>query len=101
MVWTNAYDGAAAQIRDREGCYTIAAVSRSNQAEENVMIGNVQKLPVAFQIGTGGEIACELSDRVIFTSDNPRSEDPVEIIKEMEQGLGSAARRKMCRVPNF
>ncbi len=45
-----------------------------------------------------GEIACEMSDRVIFTSDNPRSEDPLEIIKEMEQGLGSAARRKFMSV---
>lgn len=45
-----------------------------------------------------GEIACELSDRVIFTSDNPRSEDPNEIIKEMEQGLGSAAKRKFMSV---
>ncbi len=34
------------------------------------------------------KIACELSDKVILTSDNPRSEDPMEIIHEMEQGVG-------------
>jgi len=34
------------------------------------------------------KIACELSDRVILTSDNPRSEDPSEIIHEMEKGIG-------------
>jgi UDP-N-acetylmuramoyl-L-alanyl-D-glutamate--2,6-diaminopimelate ligase len=45
-----------------------------------------------------GEVACELSDRVIFTSDNPRSEDPSQIIKEMEEGLGSAARRKFISI---
>jgi UDP-N-acetylmuramoyl-L-alanyl-D-glutamate--2,6-diaminopimelate ligase len=45
-----------------------------------------------------GEVACQLSDRVIFTSDNPRSEDPAEILKEMEAGLGSAARRKFISV---
>lgn len=31
--------------------------------------------------------ACEWSDRVILTSDNPRSEDPAQIIKEMEAGV--------------
>lgn len=33
------------------------------------------------------KIACELSDKVIFTSDNPRSEDPNEIIQEMQKGV--------------
>lgn len=33
------------------------------------------------------KIACDLSDQVVFTSDNPRSEDPLAIIEEMKQGL--------------
>lgn len=33
------------------------------------------------------KIATKYSDRVILTSDNPRSEDPNEIIREMEAGL--------------
>ena len=45
-----------------------------------------------------GEVACELSDQVIFTSDNPRSEDPLEILKEMEANLNSAARRKFISI---
>lgn len=45
-----------------------------------------------------GEVACELSDRVIFTSDNPRSEDPLEILADMEFGLSSAARRKFISI---
>ena len=45
-----------------------------------------------------GEVACELSDRVILTSDNPRSEDPLEILKDMEAGLGSAAKRKFVSI---
>ena len=32
-------------------------------------------------------IACELSDKVILTSDNPRSEDPNQIIEEMNAGV--------------
>ncbi len=40
-----------------------------------------------------GEIATTLSDFVLATSDNPRSEDPLEILKEIEPGLrcGSAS----------
>jgi UDP-N-acetylmuramoyl-L-alanyl-D-glutamate--2,6-diaminopimelate ligase len=45
-----------------------------------------------------GEVACEHSDKSIFTSDNPRSEDPLEILKDMEAGLGSAARRKFISI---
>ncbi len=45
-----------------------------------------------------GEVACEHSDKAIFTSDNPRSEDPLQILKDMEAGLGSAARRKFISI---
>lgn len=34
-----------------------------------------------------GHIASALSNKVIFTSDNPRNEDPETIIREMEQGV--------------
>jgi UDP-N-acetylmuramoyl-L-alanyl-D-glutamate--2,6-diaminopimelate ligase len=44
------------------------------------------------------EVACEHSDKAIFTSDNPRSEDPAEIIKDMEVGLGTAAKRKYISI---
>jgi UDP-N-acetylmuramoyl-L-alanyl-D-glutamate--2,6-diaminopimelate ligase len=33
-----------------------------------------------------GRIACELSDRVIVTSDNPRSENPQAILRDIETG---------------
>jgi UDP-N-acetylmuramoyl-L-alanyl-D-glutamate--2,6-diaminopimelate ligase len=33
------------------------------------------------------KIACDLSDQVVFTSDNPRSEDPLAIIEDMKKGL--------------
>ena len=34
-----------------------------------------------------GLAACKLSDRVIITSDNPRSENPLDIIREIESGI--------------
>ena len=43
-------------------------------------------------------VACEHSDRVIFTSDNPRSEAPEQIIRDMEEGLAPAYRRKYISI---
>jgi UDP-N-acetylmuramoyl-L-alanyl-D-glutamate--2,6-diaminopimelate ligase len=45
-----------------------------------------------------GEVACEHSDKVIFTSDNPRSEDPEAILVDMQTSLGSAAKRKSLAI---
>ncbi|KAA0548029.1 UDP-N-acetylmuramoyl-L-alanyl-D-glutamate--2,6-diaminopimelate ligase [Bacillus sp. BGMRC 2118] len=36
-------------------------------------------------------IAATLADQAIFTSDNPRSEDPVQILKDMEAGVTGKA----------
>ena len=44
------------------------------------------------------EVACEYSDKVIFTSDNPRNEDPLEILKEMEAGVSVVARKKFITI---
>lgn len=41
-----------------------------------------------------GAIACKYSDKVIFTSDNPRDEDPMEIIREMQQGVSPSDAKK-------
>lgn len=32
-------------------------------------------------------IACKMSDKVVLTSDNPRDEDPMQIIREMQTGV--------------
>jgi UDP-N-acetylmuramoyl-L-alanyl-D-glutamate--2,6-diaminopimelate ligase len=46
------------------------------------------------------QVACEHSDRVILTSDNPRSEDPESILNDMESGLSFAHKRKTIRITN-
>lgn len=47
-----------------------------------------------------GEVACEHSDKVIFTSDNPRTEDPLQILNDMETGLPVSAKRKYIAIPD-
>ncbi|MEM9064487.1 MAG: UDP-N-acetylmuramoyl-L-alanyl-D-glutamate--2,6-diaminopimelate ligase [Planctomycetota bacterium] len=42
-----------------------------------------------------GSIAAELADRVIVTSDNPRSEQPSEIIDEVLTGISDRDRRRV------
>jgi UDP-N-acetylmuramoyl-L-alanyl-D-glutamate--2,6-diaminopimelate ligase len=43
-------------------------------------------------------IACEKSDKVILTSDNPRSEEPAEIIHQMEKGLSLICKKKSLSI---
>ena len=44
-----------------------------------------------------GEIAARLADRVIVTSDNPRSEDPAAIIDEILVGSGEDVEHEVDR----
>lgn len=64
--------------------------------------GNEQVITV---VGCGGNrdktkrplmasIACKLSDKVVLTSDNPRDEDPMEIIREMQTGVTPSEAKK-------
>jgi UDP-N-acetylmuramoyl-L-alanyl-D-glutamate--2,6-diaminopimelate ligase len=75
---------------------------------ENLRTGNEQIITV---VGCGGDrdrtkrpvmarIAAEKSDRVILTSDNPRSEDPEAIIAEMQQGIDPILARKTISIVN-
>ncbi|MEY3577924.1 MAG: hypothetical protein RL394_1509, partial [Bacteroidota bacterium] len=42
-----------------------------------------------------GTAAAEFSNRAIFTSDNPRSEDPSAILKDMSEGMDALLQRKV------
>jgi UDP-N-acetylmuramoyl-L-alanyl-D-glutamate--2,6-diaminopimelate ligase len=44
------------------------------------------------------EVACEHSDKVILTSDNPRTEKPDDILRDMEAGINVVARRKYITI---
>lgn len=43
-----------------------------------------------------GRIAAQFSQIVIITSDNPRDEDPLEIIRQIEEGLKNSPLRKVA-----
>lgn len=78
------------------------------------VLTTIKKLKKGFEqvitvVGCGGnrdkakrpvmaEVATSHSDKVIFTSDNPRTENPFEIIKDMEAGVPAAARRKCLSI---
>lgn len=77
----------------------LATIKKLRQGEEKIITvvgcgGNRDKTkrPVM------AAVACEYSDKVIFTSDNPRKEDPFEILKEMEAGVNVVARKKYITI---
>lgn len=45
-------------------------------------------------------LACEKSDKVILTSDNPRNEDPEVIINEMMEGVAPTQYKKILKITN-
>ena len=47
-----------------------------------------------------GHIATEFSNQAIFTSDNPRTELPARIIKDMEEGVEAQNVRKVLSIEN-
>ncbi|MCG2616485.1 UDP-N-acetylmuramoyl-L-alanyl-D-glutamate--2,6-diaminopimelate ligase [Terrimonas sp. NA20] len=97
----------------KERVIAIVDYAHTPDALLNVL-ATIKKLKRGFEqvitvVGCGGdrdktkrpimaEVAIEHSDKVVFTSDNPRSEDPAQIIKDMEDGLPPAARRKYLSI---
>jgi UDP-N-acetylmuramoyl-L-alanyl-D-glutamate--2,6-diaminopimelate ligase len=100
-------------VRSVDGKYAIVDYAHTPDALENVLstidalrTKNEQLICV---VGAGGdrdrtkrpemaEIACRLSNKVILTSDNPRTEDPGEILREMEQGVDAVNTRKTLTI---
>ena len=44
------------------------------------------------------EIACRYSNKIILTSDNPRSEDPAEILRQMNEGVPVTDKKKVLTI---
>lgn len=88
--------------------HTPDALENVLKTIKNIRTGNEQVVTV---VGCGGNrdktkrplmasISCQFSEKVILTSDNPRFEDPMEIIKDMQAGVGPSQYKKTLVVPD-
>ena len=108
-----AVEGRFQYIKAPNGIIGIVDYAHTPDALENVLgtINEVRtpKEKIITVVGCGGDrdrtkrpmmaaIACERSDKVVITSDNPRSEDPAEIIREMEKGINPVHKRKVMLI---
>ena len=86
--------------------HTPDALENVLQTIEDIRTKNEQLITV---VGCGGdrdtskrpimaEIAASLSDKAIFTADNPRTEDPEVIIQEMEKGVAPQHYKKTLSI---
>jgi len=102
-------------IRSRDGKMAIVDYAHTPDALKNVLTAiseiRSEKEQVITVVGAGGdrdrskrpEMAREAlyaSDLVILTSDNPRSEDPEAIIREMEAGVSKENSKKVLSISN-
>lgn len=102
-------------IRSADGKYAVVDYAHTPDAIQNVLsgitdirTGNEQVITV---IGAGGDRdktkrpemaqeAVKQSDKVILTSDNPRSEEPEQILADMEAGVEAHQRSKVLSIVN-
>lgn len=103
------------QIIHHKGITGIVDYAHTPDALKNVLT-TIKELKQEHQkiitvVGCGGnrdaekrpimaQIACTLSDKVIFTSDNPRDENPEDIIQQMEKGINITDKRKTISITN-
>ena len=103
--YTRSVDGVVAIV---DYAHTPDALENVLKTIENIRTKNEQVITV---VGCGGdrdkakrpimaEIACKFSDKVILTSDNPRSEDPDAIIEDMMEGVDGANFKKTLSITN-
>lgn len=109
----NSVEGRFQYVKSKTGIIAIVDYAHTPDALKNVLetikdirTGNEQVITV---IGCGGDrdaakrpimakIACELSNKTILTSDNPRSENPEEILNQMQQGLSPIEAKNALRI---
>jgi len=111
----NPVQGRFETIRSLDGKLAIVDYAHTPDALKNVL-GAITEIrtrneQVITVIGAGGdrdktkrpEMANEAvlaSDKVILTSDNPRTENPAQIIKDMEAGVPAKYRNKVVSIEN-
>ncbi|RXF71404.1 UDP-N-acetylmuramoyl-L-alanyl-D-glutamate--2,6-diaminopimelate ligase [Arcticibacter tournemirensis] len=111
----NGAEGRFDYVTSSNGVIGIVDYAHTPDAVQNVLstIRDIRKgtEQVITIIGCGGDrdkakrpvmaqVACDWSDKVIITSDNPRSEDPEDIIRDMEAGITPDNKRKALTITN-
>lgn len=106
-------EGRFETMKSSTGVVAIVDYAHTPDAVENVLetIGGLRKpgQQILTVLGCGGdrdktkrpemaEVASRLSDKVVLTSDNPRTEDPATIIKEMEVGISADKRKNVFSI---
>ena len=109
----NSVEGRFQYIKSKDEIVAIVDYAHTPDALKNVLetikdirTGNEQVITL---VGCGGDrdaakrpimtqIACAYSDKVILTSDNPRSENPEDILNLMQAGINPADARKTLRI---
>lgn len=106
-------EGRFEYIKSDQGVIGIVDYAHTPDAVQNVLstIKDIRKgtETVITVIGCGGDrdrskrpimaqVACDWSDKVIITSDNPRSEDPMAIIEDMVAGISANNQRKLLTI---
>ncbi|MCG8475387.1 MAG: UDP-N-acetylmuramoyl-L-alanyl-D-glutamate--2,6-diaminopimelate ligase [Cytophagales bacterium] len=109
----DAAPGRFERVPNAQNVTVVVDYAHTPDALENVLntIQNIKgaEEKVITVVGCGGNrdkdkrpkmagIACRLSDRVVLTSDNPRFEDPSEILKDMESGIPTGKKRGVLSV---
>jgi UDP-N-acetylmuramoyl-L-alanyl-D-glutamate--2,6-diaminopimelate ligase len=88
--------------------HTPDALEKVLSTIDKLKSGNTKVITV---VGCGGDrdkkkrplmakVACDYSHQVILTSDNPRSEEPEAILKDMEAGIPPYATQKSITITN-
>ena len=108
-------NGRFDMVRSDCGIVGIVDYAHTPDALENVLVTinevRCHKETLITVVGCGGNrdatkrpemaaVAVRLSDRVILTSDNPRNEDPDEIIRQMKAGIAEEDRHKALSITN-
>ncbi len=106
-------EGRFETIKGKKGCMAIIDYAHTDDALKNVLDAihevNSEGREVISVIGAGGDrdkakrpkmaaVAVQMSQKVILTSDNPRSEDPEVIIEEMEAGIPAEKVRQVLKI---
>jgi UDP-N-acetylmuramoyl-L-alanyl-D-glutamate--2,6-diaminopimelate ligase len=108
-----AIPGRLEKVENTRGFHVFVDYAHTDQAMRSLLeaIRELKPRRILLVFGAGGdrdkakrprmgEVAATLADQTIITSDNPRSEDPLAIIADIEQGFTSKGAKNYRIIPD-